>query len=129
MSENIRISMLEVVGSPFCVATDDGEKVHKYLDAALRANQDVVLSFDNVTALTTPFLTAAVGELYRTFSEEKINSLLRVEGAEPSDIALLDRVIRNTKLYFKDPKRYDQAVREVMGDEDDEITTIVEVSI
>ena len=69
--EDIRISMCEVVGSPFCVASDDGEKIHKHLDAALRANQEVVLSFHNVTALTTPFLTAAIGELYGTFSEEK----------------------------------------------------------
>ena len=121
MSENIRISMFEVVGSPFCVASDDGQKVHKHLDAALRANQDVVLSFDNVTALTTPFLTAAVGELYRTFGEEKINSLLTVEGAEPDDLALLDRVVRNVKLYFKDPQRYNQVFQEVLEDEDDDL--------
>ena len=88
MSENIRISMFEIVGSPFCVASDDGEKVHKYLDAALRANQDVVLSFHKVTALTTPFLTAAVGELYRTFSEEKIRSLLKIEDAQPARYCL-----------------------------------------
>ena len=123
MSENIRISMFEVVGSPFCVASDDGQKVHKHLDAALRENQEVVLSFHNVTALTTAFLTAAVGELCETFSEEKIRSLLKVEDAEPADVALLDRVIRNAKLYFKDPQRFNQAVREVMGD-DDEITKL-----
>ena len=129
MSENIRISMFEVVGSPFCVASDDGQKVHKHLDAALRANQEIVLSFHKVTALTTPFLAAAVGELYGTFSEEKIRSLLKVEDIEPDDLAFLNSVLNDTKLYFKDPKRYNQAFQEVMGDEDDDITTIVEVSI
>ena len=129
MSEEIKISMFEVVGSPFCVASDDGQKVYKHPDAALRANQDVVLSSHNVTALTTAFLTAAVGELYGTFSEEKIRSLLKVEDAEPEDLALLDRVICNAKLYFKDPQRFNQVVREVMGDDDDDITTIAEVSI
>ena len=121
MSENIKISMFEVVGSPFCVASDDGEKVHKYLDAALRANQDVVLSFDNVTALTTPFLTAAVGELYGTFSEKKIRSLLKVEDIKPADLALLKSVVRDIKLYFKDPHGYNQAFQEVLGDDDDEV--------
>ena len=121
MSENIRISMFEIVGSPFCVASDDGQKVHKHLDAALRANQDVVLSFHNVTALTTPFLTAAVGELYGTFSEEKIRSLLKVEDIKPDDLAFLKSVIRGVKLYFKDPQRFNQAFREVMGDGDDEV--------
>ena len=121
MSENIRISLFEVVGSPFCVASDDGQKVHKHLDAALRANQDVVLSFHNVTALTTPFLTAAVGELYGTFSEEKIRSLLKVEDIASDDLAFLESVVRHVKLYFKDPKRYNQIFQEVLGDDDYEI--------
>ena len=121
MSENIRISMFEVVGSPFCVASDDGQKVHKHLDAALRENQDVVLSFHNVTALTTPFLTAAVGELYGTFSEEKIRSLLKIEDAEPDDLALLERVVRDVKLYFKDPQRFNQIFQEVLADDDYDI--------
>ena len=129
MSGSIRISMFEIVESPFCVAVDDGQKVYKHLDAALGANQDVVLSFHNVTALTTPFLTAAVGELYGTFSEEKIRSLLKVEDIKPNDLAFLKSVIRGAKLYFKDPQRFNQVIQEVMDDDDDDTTTITEVSI
>ncbi len=121
MSENIQISLFEVVGSPFCVATDDGQEVHKHLDAALRANQEVVLSFHNVTALTTPFLTAAIGELYGTFSEEEIRSLLKVEDIATDDLALLESVVRDVKLYFKDPQRFNQIFQEVLEDDDDEI--------
>ncbi len=121
MSKNIQISMFEVVGSPFCVATDDGQKVHKHLDAALRANQEVVLSFHNITALTTPFLTAAIGELYGTFSEEEIRSLLKVEDIAPDHLAFLERVVRDVKLYFKNPQRYNQIFQEVLGDDDDEV--------
>ena len=117
MSENIQISLFEVVGSPFCVASDDGQKVHKHLDAALRANQEVVLSFHNITALTTPFLTAAIGELYGTFSEEEIRSLLKVEDIAPDDLALLESVVRDVKLYFKDPQRFNQIFQEVLGDD------------
>ncbi|MDE0400774.1 MAG: STAS-like domain-containing protein [Candidatus Poribacteria bacterium] len=120
MSKNIRISMFEVVGSPFCVASDDGQKIYDHLDAALKADWNVVLSFRNVTALTSAFLSVAVGQLYGMFNEEKIQTLLKIEDAEPQDLALLDRVIRNAKLYFEDPKRFNQAVREVMGDDDDE---------
>lgn len=129
MSKGIRISLFEIVGSPFCVASDDGQRIHDRLDAALKANQEIVLSFHNITALTAAFLNAAVGQLYGTFSENHIRDLLKVEDAEQDDLALLKRVVDNAKLYFKDPKRYDQVVREVMGDEDGEITTIVEVSI
>ena len=129
MPEDIKISLFEVVGSPFCVASDNGQKVYDRLATALRVNQKVALSFRNVTALTGAFLNAAVGQLYGTFGEEKIRSLLKVEDAEQNDLALLNSVINNARLYFKDPKRYDQVVREVMGDEDDDITTIVEVLV
>ena len=121
MPKDIRISLFEVVGSPFCVASDDGQKIYKHLDAALRANQDVVLSFHNVTALTGAFLSTAIGQLYGTFSEEKIRSLLKVENAKPDDLRLLKSAVNNAKLYFKDPERFNQAVREVMGDEDDDV--------
>ena len=40
--------MFEVVGSPFCVASDDGQKVHKHLNAILSIS-DTVAS-DNRTA-------------------------------------------------------------------------------
>ena len=117
MSENIRISMFEVVGSPFCVASGDGQKIYDRLDAALKADQEVVLSFHNVTALTGAFLGTAIGQLYGTFSEEKIQSLLKVEDANPDDLRLLRSAVNNAKLYFKDPERFNQAIREVMGDE------------
>lgn len=121
MSKNIHISMFEVVGSPFCVATDAGQKIYDLLDAALKADREVVLSFRNVTALTGAFLSTAVGQLYGTFSEEKIHSLLKVVDAEQDDLALLRSAVNNAKLYFKDPEKFNQAVREVMGDEDDEV--------
>ena len=108
--------MFEVVGSPFCVASDDGQKIYDCLDAALKANQNVVLSFHNVTALTGAFLGTAIGQLYGTFSEENIHSLLKVEDAEPEDLRLLRSAVNNAKLYFKDPEKFNQAVREVMGD-------------
>ena len=117
MSKNIQISMFEVVGSPFCVASDDGQKIYDHLDAALKADRNVVLSFRNVTALTGAFLSTAIGQLYGTFSEEKIQSLLKVEDAKPDDLRLLRSAVNNAKLYFKDPERFTQAVREVMGDE------------
>ena len=116
MPKDIRISLFEIVGSPFCVASGDGQKIHDRLDVALEANQGVVLSFRNATALTAAFLNAAIGQLYGAFSEEQIQALLKVEDAEQDDLALLKRVVDNAKLYFKDPKRYDQVVREVMED-------------
>lgn len=121
MSKGIRISLFEIVGSSLCVASNDGQKVYERLAAALKADQHVALSFHNITTLTAAFLNAAIGQLYGIFNEKHIRDLLKVEGAEQDDLALLKRVVDNAKLYFKDPKRYNQAIREVLEDENDKI--------
>lgn len=116
MIEKIRISLYEVVGSPLCVASSDGQKVYERVTSALKAEKKVLLSFYNVTALTAAFLNSAIGQLYGVFSEEKVRSLLKVENIEQDDLALLKRVVDNAKLYFKDPKRYKRAIQEVLRD-------------
>lgn len=117
MSEDIKVSMFEIVGSSLCVASGDGQKVYERLNTALAANRNVVLSFLNVTTLTSAFLNAAIGQLYGQFTEEKIRSLLRVEDAEQDDLALLKRVVDNAKLYFKNKDRYNRAFRETLNNE------------
>lgn len=120
MSEDIKISVFGVVGSPLCVASDDGQKVYERLNTALEASRSVELSFHNVTTLTSAFLNAAIGQLYRSFSKEQIRDLLKVTDMEQDDLALLKSVVDNAKLYFKDPKRFDKVVEETQGNEDDE---------
>ena len=119
MSEDIEISIFEVVGDPLCVASNDGQKVYDRLAAALEADRSITLSFRNITTLTSAFLNAAIGQLYGPFSEEQIRSRLKVEDIEPDDRALLKRVVDTAKLYFKDSQRFEQVVRETVEDEND----------
>lgn len=119
MKREMKISVYEVVGSPFCVASEDGQKVHDRLAAVIGAGHRAILSFHNVSTLTSAFLNAAIGQLYGSFSEEQIRCLLKVEEMAPEDAALLKRVVETAKLYFKDPQRFDQVVRETLEDEQD----------
>lgn len=120
MSQHVSMSIFEIVGSPLCVASDDGQKVHDRIALALREGWRVTVSFLNVTSLTSAFLNAAIGQLYGSFTEEQIRSLLKVQDIQPDDLALLKRVVETAKQYFKDPKRFQQAVREVLGEDADE---------
>jgi hypothetical protein len=120
MQKEMMISIFEIVGSPLCVASNDGQKVHDRIAAVLKGDRSVTLSFHNVTTLTSAFLNAAIGQLYGTFSEEQIRSLLKVQDIQPDDLALLKRVVETAKQYFKDPQKFDQAVRDTLGDENDD---------
>lgn len=121
MQKEMTISIFEIVGSPLCVASGDGQKVYERLAAALHKGMSVTLSFHNVTTLTSAFLNAAIGQLYGKFSEEHIRSLLKVRDMPLDDLALLKRVVETAKQYFKDPRRFDQAVRDELGDNGDDL--------
>ena len=118
MDKKLLLSVFEIVGNPLCVASSDGQNVFERLEAALEKERRVTLSFRNVTTLTSAFLNAAIGQLYGKFSEEKIRSLLNVQDMAQDDMALLKRVVETAKQYFKDPGKFDQAVRETLGDDD-----------
>lgn len=117
MQEPISISVFGVVGHALCVASSDGQKVHDRVVSALKQGRAVSLSFLNVSALTSAFLNTAIGQLYGEFTEEEIRSLLKVENMEPDDLALLKRVVETAKQYFKDPERFEKAMREAQEDD------------
>lgn len=119
MNKELVLSIFEAVGSPLCVASSDGQRVYDRLAAVLREGRSVTLSFHNVTTLTSAFLNAAIGQLYGSFSEEQIRALLKVQDIQSDDLALLKRAVDTAKQYFKDPQRFDEVIRDALGDGDD----------
>lgn len=117
MNDSLDLSIYEIVGSPLCVASEDGQKVYERIAAALQEGRTVTVSFQNINSLTSAFLNAAIGQTYGSFSEDEIRAKLRVQDMEPDDRALLKRVVDTAKEYFKDPHRFEQAVEEALGDE------------
>ena len=119
MSNTLTIRVYEIVGTKFCVASDDGQKVYDEVCRAFRKGQKVALSFQNVESLTPAFLNTAVGQLYGTFSEEQIRAGMDApKDIEPEDIALLKRVVDSAKEFFRNPDRFKNAAREALGDDD-----------
>lgn len=118
MSGQIVVMVLEVAGSRICVSSDDGQKVHDQIAAALREGKKIKVSFLNVESLTSAFLNAAVGQLYGEFSEETIRASLAVAEMEQEDLALLKRVVETAKEYFKDPERFKKAREDALEEKD-----------
>ncbi|MFH0958597.1 MAG: STAS-like domain-containing protein [Pseudomonadota bacterium] len=115
MDEKITINVFEIVGSPLCVASDDGEKVHERIRKAIEQGRSVALSFMNITSLTSAFLNTAIGQLYGEFSVEEIRAKLSVKDMEPDDLVLLKRVVETAKAYFKNPELHRKATEELLG--------------
>lgn len=116
MAEAIKKSVYQIVGTDICVETDDGKKVYDVICEFIRQNKPVVLSFLNITMLTSAFLNTAIGALYKDFSENDVKKFLKVEDLTSTDTVLLKRVVDTAKLYYKNPKRIEQSVKEILGE-------------
>lgn len=119
MKDKLEISVFETIGSQLCVASSDGQKIFERLNSAFEQDREVQLSFSNVTMLTSAFLNAAIGQLYGKFDEKKIKKLLNAENIDDDDKVLLKRVVDTAKLYFKDPRRFDNAYYEEIENHND----------
>ena len=119
MSNDISLSVFEIVGSPLCVASGDGQKVYERIATAIKEGRGVTVSFLNVASLTSAFLNAAIGQLYGSFTEEEIRARLGVKDMAADDLGLLKRVVDTSKEYFRNTATFKAATQEMLGGGDE----------
>ena len=115
--EKIELNVFAIVGDPFCVAAEDGEKVFNQIKMGFKEKKNIILSFQNVEMLTSAFLNTAVGKLYGDYDEKIIKQYLSVKEITDTDKLLLKRVIDTAKAYYKDPDQFEESIRKIMEED------------
>lgn len=109
------IKVAEVIGT-ICITEDDGQKLYDLIHPLLKQNQRVDLDVSGGVVFASPFLNAAIGNLLADIPAEVLRQKLIFHHLEPTDHALLKRVIENAKRIFADPE-YRENIRRVILDE------------
>lgn len=119
MPEKIVLKIYDIVGGPVWVSTDDGQKVYDKILAAFEAGRAVELSFANRGNLITAFLNAAIGQFYDgKYPEEYLRQNIIPIEIKDDDLQMVNRVIENAKVYFREKARFDQVWKEEVGDDE-----------
>ena len=111
------IMIKKIVGDGICVASEDGESVYNELSSALDGENAVTLSFEGVEIMTSAFLNAAIGRLYKDHSAEEIGRRLTTECLDKFHENLLERVKNNAIAYYSDPEKFKESIREILDDD------------
>src|SRR4051794_8999111 len=98
----MEIRVAETIG-PYGVAGDDGERLYALIHPALQEGVHVVVDFEGVTVLASPFLNAAIGRLLADIPAERLNAQLAIRHLPPSGAGTLQGVIENAHTYYTDP--------------------------
>jgi Ca2+-binding EF-hand superfamily protein len=114
--ETSTINIVNTIGDVYAVEAEDGQKVYDLIKKAFDNGNKVILSFLNVEMMTTAFLNTAIGQLYNTFSEEKIRELLQVQDISEAGAVSLKRVVDTAKLYYKDPDALKRSIDDILED-------------
>jgi len=120
MSVTVEIALVAIVGDGDCTSSEDGQKVYEAIVEVLRAGNKVQLSFKGVEDLTSAFLNAAVGQLYKEYSEEDLKAKLSPTDFTQDDLSILKRVVERAKDFFNDGNeaRHRNATDEALGGSD-----------
>ena len=114
MAEPVSISIRETVGGPLCIATDDGDRVRERIAPHLREGRGIVLSFAGVEMVIPTFLSSAIGQLYREFSEAQVDSLVVVQDLPEGIHPIIESSRRWAKAYYRDPVTYERAIQQAL---------------
>ena len=117
MKDVTAVSLNQVVGSPYCIESDAGQKVFDRIAIALEADRLVHVSFRNVSALTATFLNTAIGQLYGKFDVTTIRSKIKIIDIDQGDLELLKAVVDGAKWYFKNREKNIQIIKGNLKDE------------
>jgi len=117
MNDPVELRIVDIVGSGFCFASDDGQKVYDAIVAQLREGRSVCLSFAGADALTSAFLNVAVGQLYGAYTQAEIRAKLTIADACQDDLVLLKRVVDRAKEFFANPEQFQTTAKGVLGDD------------
>lgn len=115
--EVAKLTLVEIVDSPHCVDTADGQRVNKIISDRLEHNHRVDLSFAGVERITTAFLNAAIGQLYNEFSDDKIRTSIRFTDVPQGSADAITKVVARAKRFFSNPDAARVALEKATGRE------------
>ncbi|NOX66464.1 MAG: STAS-like domain-containing protein [Chlorobi bacterium] len=116
-NEFISISVFDTIGS-LCVASDDGQKVFNVIKKVFDDGLKVKLSFRNTCMITGAFLNSAISQLNACFDGRRLEDNLRIEDISDEDRLYCKGVMSIANLYYENPEKMENAISEILEDEE-----------
>jgi hypothetical protein len=89
---------------PNCITLEDGQVVYEIVYPELKAGHQIELDFKDVKLFASPFFNAAIGQLYKDFSSDELNHLLKMHSLTANGSIVLRKVGENAKAYYSSAK-------------------------
>ena len=108
------IAIKDVINCRYAVSSADGDLVYEKITEALDNNQQVIVSFKDISLVVFAFLNTAIGKLYGQYREEEIDQRVMYTDINHLDHMTINAIADNAISYYRDPEKYRQQHQEAM---------------
>ena len=102
-SSVVKYEILKIIGER-AITIGAGQKIYELLRESFDKDEPVELDFSGVPIVAPPFLNASIGYLYKDYSAEKIEQLLKIEGLTQLGKDTLEIVKEDAHEYYTDER-------------------------
>ncbi len=110
----LTISVKKICGQ-HCIGFESAAEVFKMIINALKSGKIVSLDFQDILTITSSFLNAAIGKLYKEFKEEIIEKNISFNNLDENDIQLVNLVKRNAIDHFAKKKSEKKRINDIVN--------------
>lgn len=114
--EPIIINIFNIINSPYCISDEDGQKIYILLHRAISEKRKVILSFKGIELVITAFLNAAIGQLFKDFSESEVGEFLDKCDFNEVFQPAWDKVMQGAPIYYANPEKTEQQLYSYIND-------------
>jgi hypothetical protein len=112
MSSNLQIAA--ILNKKYALTKEDAEQVYPSLDAALKENHSVSLSFEGLENCSTIFLRYTLGKLYLSYGT-RVDELVKVTEVSPEN-EVLPNQIKRLRERALNPGGYESIFNQAIGE-------------
>lgn len=107
-TDTVTIAIYDVLVDSGSLAEYQGHKIYLQIVEAFEQGKSVILSFKHMAPLTWSFVTASLGHLSASFTEEQIETQLSLVDIPPEEVAFIQKVIQTRKEYRENPEKFNK---------------------
>ena len=96
----VTLNIASLIGSPSALTREQGSIIYTQIIQNLNSGNKVILDFQDIESLITPFLNVSIGKLYETFNSSQLNTQLEIKNPPDGTNSKFQMVIANAKQYY-----------------------------
>lgn len=113
----VTLNIASLIGSPSALTREQGSIIYTQIIQNLNSGNKVILDFQDIESLITPFLNVSIGKLYETFNSSQLNTQLEIKNPPDGTNSKFQMVIANAKQYYFNKNAFTKAVDDAINNQ------------